>query len=310
MNSAGGIAAVVVTRNRLSLLKQCLEAVRRQSRPTDATFVVDNASDDGTADWLSKQQGLEVIRQGNLGGAGGFYEGIRQAYEKGHRWIWCMDDDTIPEPNCLLEMCETSVFQLPDTGYLSSLVKWKDGTLHRMNLPTISAHSDWIDQVLGRRTIPTLSSSFVSLLVSRQAVRECGLPIKEMFIWGDDTEYTRRISRRFNCYTCLESVALHATSDNAADSLSALGPTTRWKFQYGYRNNAYLLATGEGALWQKAALIFRRLRATLREVIQLRKLAYFPMLVGAVFRGAFAFRPTIVFAAEKSAANRRTDGPP
>ena len=34
------------------------------------------------------------------------------------------------------------------------------------------------------------AATFVSLFINRVAVEEVGLPIKDYFIWGDDTEYT------------------------------------------------------------------------------------------------------------------------
>ena len=45
-------AAVVVTHNRLELLQQCVSALLNQSVTCDI-LIIDNASDDGTADWAS-----------------------------------------------------------------------------------------------------------------------------------------------------------------------------------------------------------------------------------------------------------------
>ena len=42
----------------------------------------------------------------NIGGSGGFHEGIKKAYEKGYDWIWIMDDDAEPEKTALEEMME------------------------------------------------------------------------------------------------------------------------------------------------------------------------------------------------------------
>ena len=75
VQSAGSIAAVVVTRNRLVLLQECVNALRVQTRKVDEIIVVDNGSDDGTATWLSEQKDIIAIIQGNTGGAGGQYTG-------------------------------------------------------------------------------------------------------------------------------------------------------------------------------------------------------------------------------------------
>ena len=46
------VSAVVVTFNRKELLIECLEALRRQTRPLDALYIIDNASTDGTEELL------------------------------------------------------------------------------------------------------------------------------------------------------------------------------------------------------------------------------------------------------------------
>ena len=39
-------------------------------------------------------------------------------------------------------------------------------------------------------------ATFVSLFLKAGTIRAVGLPVKEFFIWGDDIEYTRRITIR------------------------------------------------------------------------------------------------------------------
>ena len=78
------ICAVVVTRDRLALLQQCIEALRAQTRRPDRVLVVDNASSDGTAAWLAGQADVETLRlEENLGGAGGFHAGLSRAHADG-----------------------------------------------------------------------------------------------------------------------------------------------------------------------------------------------------------------------------------
>src|SRR4051812_18940095 len=95
------VAAVLVTYNRLSDLKKCLNTLRQQTRPLDTIFVINNGSTDGTTEWLTTQLDLQVINQANLGGAGGFATGIDTAYQGGYTWLWCMDDDCLGAPDAL-----------------------------------------------------------------------------------------------------------------------------------------------------------------------------------------------------------------
>lgn len=97
------VAAVVVTRNRRTLLQQCLHALLRQSIPADI-WIIDNASTDGTEEAVSALANSRVIYRNtgeNLGGAGGFSFGIRAAATQPYELLWLMDDDTIPEPSAL-----------------------------------------------------------------------------------------------------------------------------------------------------------------------------------------------------------------
>ena len=84
MLDARNVTVIVVTYNRLPLLKQCLAALRAQTVQGFTVVLVDNASTDGTADYIKTlaMPGLVCRNPGkNLGGAGGFAYGIRAAAE-------------------------------------------------------------------------------------------------------------------------------------------------------------------------------------------------------------------------------------
>ncbi len=94
------IIAVVVTYNRRELLKRNIACLRLNT-PVSSIVVVNNGSTDGTGAWLDEQEDLTVIHQENVGGSGGFYRGIQYAYQAGADWVWCMDDDVFPRPDCM-----------------------------------------------------------------------------------------------------------------------------------------------------------------------------------------------------------------
>ncbi|HEX8463436.1 MAG TPA: glycosyltransferase family 2 protein [Abditibacterium sp.] len=244
---APAVAAIVVTRNRLALLQECLAALRAQTRRPDEILVIDNASDDGTREYLNAQTDLVVIHQGNVGGAGGFHRGIKEAYGRGHDWFWCMDDDTIPAPDALETLSAAPSFADKSAGYLGSVVRWTDGALHKMNM--VGGHDkgyDWYNTVLGDKCVPSSISTFVSILINRRAVAKVGLPIKEFFIWSDDVEYTHRVSRVFPCFHVLDSVALHKTPFNKDGGVAGLEPHEFWKLRYGLRNQVTFLRRQQG----------------------------------------------------------------
>ena len=105
------IAAVVVTFNRLGLLQRLLERLR--SVPDlGEILVIDNASTDGTGAWLAATSGAAPASEAgpeihhrtlteNRGGAGGFHDGLAWAMERGADLAWLMDDDGMPDVDCL-----------------------------------------------------------------------------------------------------------------------------------------------------------------------------------------------------------------
>ena len=126
------IVAVVVTYNRLVLLKQNIAALKKQTCLPTHIVVIDNCSTDGTAEFLQTVEGLHVIRTTqNTGGAGGFFEGIKAAVALQADWMWLMDDDTIPHDDALEKMLPYT--HQPQVGFINSKVVWKDGSQHLMN---------------------------------------------------------------------------------------------------------------------------------------------------------------------------------
>ena len=111
------LTAVVVTYNRLSLLKRTVNCLLEQTCPLGQIYIVNNGSTDGTKEWLDSQEQVTVIHQANVGGSGGFYTGIQQAFQDGADWIWCMDDDVFPRPTCLELLLKES--NRPHTGILA-----------------------------------------------------------------------------------------------------------------------------------------------------------------------------------------------
>jgi rhamnopyranosyl-N-acetylglucosaminyl-diphospho-decaprenol beta-1,3/1,4-galactofuranosyltransferase len=232
----GPVCAVVVTYNRSEMLRRCLGALGEQTQAPDRILVVDNASTDGTASVLETEYpSVEVLRLAvNEGGAGGFHEGIRRAYEGGAEWLWLMDDDTIPTPSALAELI-TAVGRLDGTppALLTSRVIWRDGSLHPMNIPIFERRR--MERVIGGAELglmPIRGATFVSLLLHRQAIERYRLPLKHFFIWADDIEYTSRIVLGGEgAYFVPGSVVLHDTA--APEDFRSARPE---RFYYHVRN--------------------------------------------------------------------------
>jgi rhamnopyranosyl-N-acetylglucosaminyl-diphospho-decaprenol beta-1,3/1,4-galactofuranosyltransferase len=241
------VTAVIVTYNRLELLKECIAAVKAQTYKPSFILVVNNDSTDGTTEWLNQQSDLIVIHQPNKGGAWGFYTGIKEGYKTGAGWFWVMDDDTIPSETALENLKEAAELTKDEKdvfGFFASKVIWTDGKLHLMNRPGIATNFTGhrsFEYYQSKGVTPLYFNSFVSVLISREAVNKCGLPIKEFFIWNDDVEYTQRIVKHNLVGGLVEkSVVVHKTPVNYKSDLFADSKANLWKYSYGMRNRLYI----------------------------------------------------------------------
>ena len=235
------IAAVIVTYNRLTLLKECIEAVRNQTRKLDEIIVINNSSTDGTSEWLEEQNDLTVITQENSGSAGGQYTGIKTAYEKGYDWIWCLDADVVADVSALENLLEADELKLSSLGFLSSTVVYTDKSIAYANIPELGKPFEVIAAFISGNSLPIISASFGSLLLPRKIIEKVGLPCHEFFIWGDDAEYTLRIiSNGYNGFQVKKSIATHKSETNPIKPFLNLSKSDL-KFKFGIRNMVYVI---------------------------------------------------------------------
>lgn len=234
------IAAIIVTYNRLQLLQECIDSLRNQSRRPCYIVVVNNGSTDGTARWLSDQHDVKTITQENLGSAAGFFTGEKFAVESlGVDAVWIMDDDTIPTCTAL-ENLLSSWNRLSSTGenigWVCSLVTWTDGSL--MNRPKLHHNAlNTMPSYFLDGCVQCSSCTFVSVLVSVEAVRGAGYIRKEMKFQGDDTEHTARIvNSGFSGWLSLKSLVIHKANYKSGDN-----------FRYGKQHRNRLKAYWENS---------------------------------------------------------------
>ncbi len=246
----------MVTFNRRVLLEGCLAALAAQTHVPERVIVVDNASTDGTADWVrAEHPGVELLALAeNQGGAGGFHEGLKAAHASGAEWAWLMDDDTIAQPDALAALLAApcALGDLPAARLLASRVLWTDGELHPMNHPGfVRDQPEHFVASCEHGLLPIRTATFVSLLVHRDAVERYGLPHKHYFLWSDDIEYTARVTREDAGYLVPDSVVLHKTR-TAHTAVSDTGG----RFYFHVRNSLYMLRSRTWRTQEKLSLVW------------------------------------------------------
>lgn len=274
------IAAVVVTYNRCAMLEGCLDALIRQDRPLDEILVIDNASTDGTNEMLKQKYARDITHvrmEVNLGGSAGFYEGLRLAYEKGYDWIWAMDDDVEPVADALKAFVDSPAFNDPAVGLLASLVldakpqnpvsNYEDfnGILGASPfsggwMPVARGHYKRFNSIMDFQLvvnkdslesplIPIEAAGFLGVMARREAIQAVGLPLKDLFIFWDDTEFIYRVSRRFKVFLVPSSKIVHWHGWDAPSPRKVFGYTKKgpgipfaqaWRLYYYIRNEIFV----------------------------------------------------------------------
>lgn len=214
--------AILVTYNRKDLLVRGLSSVLAQQDATlNKIIIIDNASTDGTEEYLREKNILPIIKdhdieiqyvklQQNLGGAGGFNKGLSLAFEQGFDFFWVMDDDGFPDKNCLSQLLKYT----DSYDFLSPLV---------LNESDTSKLSFGIDNIISLekikekyKSVPLIKNKanpFNGVLFTRKLLERIGFPKADMFIWGDENEYQQRtLHAGINVATVISAIHYHPSN--------------------------------------------------------------------------------------------------
>jgi len=307
-NKKETVCAVVVTYNRKKLLLECLEAIRKQTRPVDAIYIIDNASEDGTPEALKENGYISELLPSNLsepyeiehqinnlidgnsikifyvrmhkntGGSGGFYEGVKRGYEKGYDWLWLMDDDAEPKIDALEKL--ESFMSVNTISALACLKVDKSMKIlqHHMGYFNLNNVFSGIikcineNDIKNKKFIEIDFSSFVGILIKKEAITQVGLPKKDFFIHDDDVEYCIRLRQIGKILLIPDSIIIHkeAVKDRILEK-SFLGIIKKrvefnkfWLSYYGLRNRVWL-----GKIYSKNKVLFyiQMIKSMIRPIV-------------------------------------------
>lgn len=244
----------MVTFNRKDYLFPLLNALSKQTVQIKTIYIWDNHSSDGTDAMLSREgiitlplvdaqstykwRGIEICyyySDINTGGAGGFEKVFQIASSGEHDYIWAMDDDVLPEENCLEILLSKIDSEHKVVVPSRSDARFTDFTSLSYNLtnPFIFSRADRVEIVYTTALDTDCSEAytfpFEGPLFCMDIVREVGYPDSTYFIQYDDSDYARRCLAYTKIWF-VKSACLHKQIIPAADK------NFTWKHYYGYRN--------------------------------------------------------------------------
>ena len=189
-------AIIIVTYNRCNLLSSLLKSIVGSHELPQFVIVVDNASIDQTAQilddadsWFPPGVFIPHKLDANIGGSGGFNEGVRIAYDLGVDWFWLMDDDVEVLPEGLVHMKKWSgqfkCLHGRRYDYDGSDFFWQPVFNEWLALPL-----PYLKNPFSKKDFfLTNSGCFEGMFIHRDVVKEIGFPDPRFFITWDDAIY-------------------------------------------------------------------------------------------------------------------------
>lgn len=225
--------------NQLKYTKICLESIQSSLAAHIEIILVDNASTDGTADYLKTLPNVKVISNiQNMGFAGGCNQGIRAASGE---WVVILNNDVIVGPGWL-------------DGMLDAAEYWK----LQIITPAIREGkytydiSAYAREVTGRmqRVIRRGRANGICFMVHRSVFDVIGL-FDEKFLIGqyEDKDFFLRATRAGFGLGTVGSAFLHhfgSATQNALD----MSPVSR---SYALKNKAYFANKWKLPWWKRMA---------------------------------------------------------
>jgi N-acetylglucosaminyl-diphospho-decaprenol L-rhamnosyltransferase len=205
------LSIVIVTWNTRELLARCLEALPAAvAELTVETWVVDNASGDGTVEMVRERfpEARVIANQENRGWAGGNNQALRQC---AGRYLLLLNADTEPRPGSLAALSRF-LDEHPDVGACGPMLLLGDGSIQGNGRRFPTFWKEFLDVTglrhlalqayirrfgWGRNDFETLAEvdevTGSCLLARREAVEQVGLLDEQFFMYYDEVDWCYRM---------------------------------------------------------------------------------------------------------------------
>jgi rhamnopyranosyl-N-acetylglucosaminyl-diphospho-decaprenol beta-1,3/1,4-galactofuranosyltransferase len=223
------VCAVIVTYNRLDILKKSLMGMVEQTYQPAAVIAVNNNSSDGTKEYLEGFADHPIVKvlhvNNNIGYPGGIELGMKYARKFGDfDYYLIMDDDTLHKNDTL----EKLVTNIEDSGFGIMGLNGMNIKLGTKRALVTSEPVTECDYVL-----------IDGALVTKEVVEAVGMPNEKLFLMAEDWEYCLRIRKHGYKVGSLNNIAvdrLYLGGQGGGYSRSTL-----WRGYYQSRNHFLIM---------------------------------------------------------------------
>jgi GT2 family glycosyltransferase len=222
------VCAVMVTYNRLEILKSTLAHVLDQEYPPATIVIVDNYSTDGTKEYLQSLLTDNRLRSlhldSNMGAGYAISQGMKLGLrERDFDYFWVLDDDSYYKSNVLKELVE-NISQSPFAlvGLSGSNISF--GTKRPV---TLTEKLQEVDYALVDGAI-----------IRGDVIKKIGTTCERFFMMCDDDEYIIRLKKHGYKIGLLNLGAVNRLHLGGQGSFTK---ATLWRGYYSSRNQMLIL---------------------------------------------------------------------
>lgn len=199
------VGAIVLNCSGRDDAVRCIESLLANDYPRLRIYVVDNGSTDGLVELMRERYpGVVVIENGaNLGWTGGNNAGVRRTLADGCDFVFILNNDVVPAPDCVARLVEAAMqyrhagayqpkVYLADEPHIiqATAVEWDERRL-RFKEPFWRFPEDGASW---ESVVPTALPLGAAMFVRRQAFEE-GLFDERFFLCWDEMEWAFRARR-------------------------------------------------------------------------------------------------------------------
>jgi GT2 family glycosyltransferase len=231
-----GIAVVLVNWRAAAMTLRAVDLAFAQSRPPDHVFVVDNGSADGSAERLAcglaahAGRATLIVNDRNKGFGGGCNPAIEAALTAGYVYLWLLNNDAEPEPDCLAALLRAAEAASEPVGAVGSLLLDPTGR----QAPHFGSWMRAASLTCGGVARPAdLDHRYAwctaaSLLLNAQAIKKIGGFDEGFFMYWEDADLNMRLREGGYRLLCAED----ARVAHGAGTSSASIPVQRYLWHF------------------------------------------------------------------------------
>lgn len=255
---------IIVTYNQLQYTKECIDSLRKYTeRGSYEIIIVDNASTDGTIEWLKEQSDIQLIQNlSNIGFTRGCNQGIEKA--KGEN-ILLLNNDVVVTYNWLTNLltCLYSQDNIGAVGPITNNASYYTAIpTQYKNIDEMNFFSKSYNKMDKSKWEQRLKLIGFCMLIKAEVLKKVG-PLDERFSPGnyeDDDISLRIVQNGYKLYLCRDTFVHHYGSISWREDVAAFSKIlgingekfkTKWGFCSTELNIHYDLINFTDQIFQK-----------------------------------------------------------